>query len=149
MTVLSDKEIMNALKTKKIHIAPFSTENLTSAGYDFSAGSSIELRPKEQKLISTSEFIGLDAQTLATIHVKSSLAREGISGSFAVIDPGFRGRLTLSLCNLGTSIVRINQNEPIVQIIFHSTGEPCAHPYRGRYQDSRGVVGSRRTKTAC
>jgi len=33
------------------------------------------------------------------LHIRSSLAREGIFASLALVDPGFRGQLTISLFN--------------------------------------------------
>lgn len=144
MAVLSDREILAALSKGMLSIVPFSKERLTPAGYDCASYSTIDLHPKDHKLILTSESIELSAQILATIHLKSSIAREGIMGSFAIIDPGFRGRLTLSLYNAGTTAVHIDKNEPIAHIVFHRTGEPSDHPYEGKYQNSYKIIQSRR-----
>ena len=148
LTVLSDKEIIVALGKGILRIVPFSNEKLAPAGYDFGSYSTIDLHPKDHKLILTSEFVELSAQILATIHLKSSLAREGVTGSFAIVDPGYRGRLTLSLYNAGKTVVHIEKNEPIVQIVFHRTGEPSNHPYRGKYQNSYKITQSRRRAQA-
>jgi dCTP deaminase len=144
MTILVDKEILHLVESKRIIIAPFLKQNLTTAGYDFSSGISCDLNPKQQKLIVTAERLEIPANILGTIHLKSSLCREGLIGSFAVIDPGFRGNLTLLLFNSGDSSIRINKNEPIAQIIFHKTEGTSSKPYNGRYQDSVGLVESRR-----
>lgn len=143
--MLSDREILEALSKGMLSIVPFSKERLTPAGYDFASYSTIDLYPKVQKLILTSESIELSAHILATIHLRSSLAREGVIGSFAIIDPGFRGRLTLSLYNAGTTVVHIGKYEPIVQVTFHKTGEPSFHPYKGKYQNSHKIIPSRRS----
>jgi dCTP deaminase len=144
MTVLSDNEILSLINERSIIIEPFLKDRLTSAGYDFSSGTAFDLQPKQQKLVATAERIGLPADILGTIHLRSSLCREGLIGSFAVIDPGFRGKLTLSLFNSGESTVHIEKNEPFVQVVFHKTGKPSISPYHGRYQDSLGLVKSRR-----
>ena len=144
MTILSDTEILAALNNGMLNIVPFSKESLNPAGYDFVSYSNIDLHPKDHRLILTSESIELSAQILATIHLKSSLAREGVIGSFAIIDPGFRGRLTLSLYNAGTTTVHIEKNEPIAHIVFHRTGEPSSRPYEGKYQNSYKIIQSRR-----
>jgi dCTP deaminase len=146
LTVLSDREILAALSKGMLRIAPFSKERLSPGGYDFGSDSVIDLSPKNHKLILTSESIELSAQILATIHLKSSLAREGVIGSFAIIDPGFKGRLTLLLYNAGTTTVHIEKNEPIVQIVFNRTGEPSDHPYTGKYQNSYKIIQSRRRR---
>jgi dCTP deaminase len=142
--VLSDKEILVALEKRMLNIIPFSKERLTSAGYDFASLSATDLRLGSHKLISTLESIELSAQILATIHLKSSFAREGVIGSFAIIDPGYKGKLTLSVYNAGTSVIHIKENEPIVQVVFHRTGEPSTQPYNGKYQNSQEIIYSKR-----
>jgi dCTP deaminase len=144
MTVLVDIEILRLVERKRIIIEPFNKQNLTTAGYDFSSGILCDLISKQQKLIVTAERLEIPANILGTIHLKSSLCREGLIGSFAVIDPGFRGNLTLLLFNSGDSTIHINKNEPIAQIIFHKTKGISGKPYNGRYQDSVGLVESRR-----
>jgi len=144
MTVLSDNEILFLINQGNIIIEPFLKDRLTSAGYDFASGIAFDLHPKQQKLVATAEHIGLPANVSGTIHLKSSLCREGLIGSFAVIDPGFRGKLTLSLFNSSESTVHIEKNEPFVQVVFHKTGKPSTNPYQGKYQDSAGLVKSKR-----
>ena len=146
MTALSDNEILSLINKKTIIIKPFSRDRLTPAGYDFSSGAFFDLDPKQQKLVATAEYIELPEDIVGTIHLKSSLCREGVIGSFAVIDPGFSGNLTLSLFNSDEKLIHIDKNEPLVQIIFHKTGEPSINPYRGKYQDSSGLVKSKRKK---
>lgn len=145
MTILSDNEILKEHRDGLIKIQPFFESRLTPAGYDFACNSNIELEPGNHKLISTSETIMLSAQILATIHLKSSLTREGIIGSFAIIDPGFKGNLTLSIFNAGKETVRFKKDEPIVHIIFHRTGTPSSNPYKGKYQNSQGIEKSKRS----
>ncbi len=142
--MLSDKEILVALQKRTLSIIPFCKERLTPAGYDFASFSAIDLNPRSHKLIATLESVELSVQILATIHLKSSFAREGVIGSFAVIDPGYKGKLTLSLYNTGTSVIHIKENEPIVQIVFHRTGEPSSQPYNGKYQNTQGISYSKR-----
>jgi len=130
-----------------LKISPFSSERLNPAGYDLSSSSRFALNPKEWKLVSTLESVELSSSIVATIHLKSTLAREGLLGSFAIIDPGFRGQLTLSIYNSGNRIVKVDRNEPIVQVIFHLMEIQPDTPYDGRYQDSSGVVESKRNQS--
>jgi len=144
MTVLSDRQIIEALKSGTLKINPFSVENLNPAGYDFCSSSEFVVNPKEWKLISTLETVELSSSLIATIHLKSSFVREGIVGSFAIIDPGFRGQLTLSIFNAGSNIIKINKNESIVQVVFHLMETKSAILYHGKYQDSSGITESKR-----
>jgi dCTP deaminase len=146
MTILSDNEILKDLKDGLLGIHPFIEGRLTPAGYDFACNSNTEVAPGSHKLISTSETIMLSAQILATIHMKSSLAREGMIGSFAIVDPGFKGNLTLSIFNAGAETVHLRKDEPIVHIIFYRTGTPSSNPYKGKYQNSQGIEKSKRTQ---
>jgi len=82
----------------------------------------------------------------AYLHIRSSLAREGVIGSFAVVDPGFRGQLTLNLHNVSEKEVTLREGERIVQIVFHNLGSAARKGYSGSYQNSEGVVSSRRNK---
>lgn len=144
MTVLSDQQIIEALKSGTLKIDPFSVEKLNPAGYDFSSSSRFVLNPREWKLISTLETVELSSSLIATIHLKSSFAREGIVGSFAIIDPGFRGQLTLSVYNVGRNIIEISKSESIVQVVFYLMGTKSDIPYHGKYQESSGSVESKR-----
>lgn len=144
MTALSDNEILEATKTGLLSIKPFSKERLTPAGYDFACNKDASINPQKYELISTYEVVQLSAQILATIHLKSSFAREGIIGSFAIVDPGFNGNLTLSLFNSGNETIHLIEKEPIVHIVFYRTGTPSSNPYKGKYQNSKDIVKSRR-----
>ena len=144
MTAMSDNEIISELKFCNLKIDPFIEARLTPAGYDFAVELPVEIPPQKHRLVSTTENITLGHQILATIHLKSSLAREGLVGSFAIIDPGFNGNLTLSLFNASDKVISLKRNEPIVHITFYRTGTPANNPYKGKYQNSRGVERSKR-----
>jgi len=142
--VLSDKEILEHLRKGEIKIAPFEALCLNPAGYDLRSHNKVVMKPEQHVLIATLEKVELGLRIVAFLHIRSSLAREGISGSFAVVDPGFRGQLTLNIQNTGKHEVTIHEREPIVQIVFHKLGKPVEKGYAGSYQDSRGIVPSRR-----
>ena len=54
-----------------------------------------------------------------------------------MIEPGWRGYLTLELTNHGEREIRVAGGTPIAQIIFHLLDAPAEHPYAGKYQDQR------------
>ena len=146
MTVLSDKEILDYLKKGEIRISPLEASCLNPAGYDLRSSSEVIIKPKQYELTATLERVEVGLKTMASLHIRSSLAREGVIGSFAVVDPGFRGQLTLNLHNDGEKAITIRKGEPIVQIVFHRLGSPARKGYGGIYQNSRGVVPSQRHK---
>ena len=145
MTVLSDTEILECLKTGEIKLEPNDLSAcLNPAGYDLRCSKTVTIKPKQYALVATLETVELGLNVVAFMHIRSSLAREGLIGSFAVVDPGFRGQLTLHLHNVSEKDVTLNEKERIVQIVFHSLGSSAKKGYSGSYQDSKGVVTSRR-----
>ena len=142
---LSDNEIIGAIKTGQFHIVPRNPK-LNPAGIDLRADRSLVLRPGQQKLVATIERVELSENFLGILHIRSSLAREGIVASLALVDPGFRGQLTVSLHNAGDRLVSLRKGERFVQLSLLRLGMPARHSYVGKYQNSRGVVKSRRRK---
>ena len=143
--MLSDAEILESLKTGEIKLEPNDLSTcLNPAGYDLRCSRTLILKPKKYELVATLETIELGLNVAAFIHIRSSLAREGIIGSFAVVDPGFRGQLTLNLHNVSEKEITLKEGERIVQIVFHSLGNSAKKGYNGSYQNSRGVVPSKR-----
>ena len=142
---LSDNEIIGAIKTGQFHIVPRNPK-LNPAGIDLRADRSLVLRPGQQKLVATIERVELSENFLGILHIRSSLAREGIVASLALVDPGFRGQLTVSLHNAGDRLVSLRKGERFIQLSLLRLGMPARHSYVGKYQNSRGVVETRRRK---
>ena len=144
--MLSDTEILKHLGNGEVKLEPFETSCLNPAGYDLRCSKKVILKPKHYELVATLETIELGLNVTAYLHIRSSLAREGVIGSFAVVDPGFRGQLTLNLHNVSEKEVTLREGERIVQIVFHSLGSAARKGYNGSYQNSKGIVSSRRNK---
>ena len=145
--MLSDKEILQHLETGEIGLEPSDIAAcLNPAGYDLRVSKTVVLKPKHYVLVATLETVELGVNVAAFLHIRSSLAREGVIGSFAVVDPGFCGQLTLNLHNVGNKEVILTEGERIVQIVFHKLGTAAQKGYNGSYQNSKGVVSSRRNK---
>ena len=146
MTILSNKEILKHIRNGEVNIVPFELCCLNPAGYDLRSANELTIKPKQYKLAATLETIELGLKLTAFLHIRSSLAREGVIGSFAAVDPGFRGQLTLNLHNDGQNVVTIRKGEPIVQIVFHKLGNTATKGYSGAYQNSKGIVKSKRSQ---
>ena len=145
--MLSDTEILQHLETGEIGLEPSDISAcLNPAGYDLRCSKTVVLKPKHHELVATLETVELGVSVTAFLHIRSSLAREGVIGSFAVVDPGFRGQLTLNLHNVSDKEVTLREGERIVQIVFHKLGNTAQKGYNGSYQNSKGVVSSRRNK---
>lgn len=144
MGTLSDRDIAAAVKSGSLRIDPFSKASLSPAGYDLRAGEAYSIRRGETVLVHTMERVGLPADLRGSLFIRSSFAREGVVGSFALVDPGFRGQLTLAMINMGGGDVMIGKGERVAQLVMDRLETPAERPYQGRYQDSQGSVGSKR-----
>src|SRR5437016_12906023 len=74
---LSDSEIIGVIKTGQFHIVPRNPK-LNPAGIDLRVDRSLVLRPGQQVLVATLERLELSEKFLGILHIRSSLAREGI-----------------------------------------------------------------------
>jgi len=142
---LSDTEITSAIKTGQIKIRP-RIAKLNPAGVDLRIDRELELNPGKQRLAATLERVELSENFLGILHIRSSLAREGIIASLALVDPGFQGQLTVSLHNAGDRPVRLTRGERFIQLSMLRLGTPATQTYTGKYQNSTGIVKSRRRK---
>ncbi len=86
-------------------------------------------------LLSSLERLRIPNNVLATVHDKSTLARQGIALQNTVLEPGWEGYITLELSNHGPSAVRIRVGQPIAQVVFQFLDFPTDNPYQGKYQD--------------
>ena len=144
MTVLSDVEIEKRIKDMSLVLSPFDPSSLNGAGYDLHLAMETAIPAGKNQLAATMERVELPDDLTGTLHIRSSLARAGILASLALVDPGFRGQLTISLYNAGTETFRMSKGDKFVQMVLHTLGTKTDRPYRGRYQDSQGIVESRR-----
>ncbi|MCD6373430.1 MAG: dCTP deaminase [Thermococcus sp.] len=146
---------------KEILIEPFNEKSLQPAGYDLRVGdeayvqgriidvkkeSRVLIPPKTYALVLTLERVKLPDDVMGDMKLRSSLAREGLIGSFAWVDPGWDGNLTLSLYNASDEPVELEHGERFVQIAFIRLESPAKNPYRGSYQGSRRIALSKRRK---
>ena len=141
--ILSDIEIEQRIKDGSLVIAPFDSNSLNGAGYDLRLIERIAIQPRQHILAGTLERVELGEDLVGTLHIRSSLARSGVIASLALVDPGFRGQLTILLYNAGEKAFAMNQNDKFLQIVIHQLSIKTHRPYHGRYQDSQGIVDSR------
>jgi dCTP deaminase len=128
-------------------IDPYDKETIISRVHEKTADS-IVLDPGRFMLAETLEVIGLPDNIVASIEGKSSIARLGVelhqTGGW--IDAGFRGSITLEMCNVNQRPVRMHAGMPVGQLVFYTT-ERASHPYNlkkdAKYMDQRQATLSR------
>lgn len=143
LPVLSDTEIEKRIKEKSLVLIPFEAASLNGAGYDLRLAADTTIPPGRNQLVAALERVELSDDLVGTLHIRSSLARAGIIASLALVDPGFRGQLTISLYNTGTEPFRMGKGSKFVQMVLHTLSAKAQRSYRGKYQDSQGVVETR------
>jgi dCTP deaminase len=128
-------------------IDPYNQKTVTS-GVDEVHAESFVLQPGQFVLAETLECIRLPDNIVATIEGKSSIARLGVTlhQTGGWIDAGFRGTITLEMCNVNTRPVKVHAGMPIGQLVFYTT-ERAEFPYfkkaDAKYLDQRQATLSR------
>lgn len=106
---------------------------LSEAGYDIRIKQRIYLSRKLRFTIASAieEFI-MPRDLVGIVHDKSTWARQGLSVFNTVIEPGWKGFLTLELVYHGNEEIVIPAGAGIAQVVFHKTTRDAA--YSGKYQ---------------
>src|SRR5262245_34798109 len=89
------------------------------------------LQPGEFALAITEEILELDDDVLGRLEGRSSLGRIGIivHGTAGLFDPGWRGKATLELSNLGRMPVALYPGMRICSFTFEQLTTPSSVPY--------------------
>lgn len=113
------------------------TFGLSPAGYDVRLAKNLVLYPGDFVLASTLEHFNMPNDVLGVVHDKSTWARVGLALQNTVIEPGWRGYLTLEISHhkFEHEKIVLFSGTPIAQIIFHRLEEETVQPYQGKYQD--------------
>ncbi|WP_336021759.1 dCTP deaminase [Halobellus salinisoli] len=112
-------------------------------------GEEFILHPGDFVLGTTKERVEIPDDLLATVEGRSSLGRLAvvIHATAGIVDPGYKGQITLELSNLGTAPVALTPGMRVSQLVFTELTQPAARPYgveRGsKYQNQKGPQASR------
>lgn len=131
------------------------TYGLSEAGYDIRIAQTIKFFPKGAGgfriehdettdigvhhpfsgrfvIASAMEEFDMPTNLVGIVHDKSTWARRGLSVFNTVIEPGWKGFLTLELVYHGHEELTILAGAGIAQVVFHTTSNEAK--YDGRYQ---------------
>ena len=126
--------IVNPMITSKtIHRQTGMSYGLSLAGYDIRLAEDLWLGPQAFKLGSTVELFTMPNDILGRVCDKSTLARMGVQVFNTVIEPGWRGYLTLEIKNQRWMPRRLYAGQPIAQVLFERLSSPTPG-YEGKYQ---------------
>ena len=86
-------------------------------------------------LASSVEEFDMPDNLVGVVHDKSTNVREGVQVFNTVIEPGWKGFLTLEIAFHGNKPITLEAGTPIAQVIFHEVLEPAR--YSGKYQNQK------------
>ncbi|MCD2198566.1 MULTISPECIES: dCTP deaminase [unclassified Halobacterium] len=124
-------------------VEDYVTETVVEDGDEFI------LHPGDFVLGTTKERVEVPPDLVAQVEGRSSLGRLAVvvHATAGFIDPGFEGKVTLELSNLGKVPVALTPDMRISQLVFTKLSSPAERPYgeeRGsKYQDQDGPQASR------
>jgi dCTP deaminase len=85
----------------------------------------ILVHPRQLTLVPTLEWVEIPEDLIGQVTARSSWAREGLNIATAnLINPGYRGIITLELANLGQIPIEVYPGMSIAQISFHTVQKP-------------------------
>lgn len=110
------------------------------------------LYPGDFILGETLEHVEIPPHFAAKVDGRSSMGRLGlmVHVTAGYIDPGFKGKITLELHNVGSRPIKLVAGERVCQLVLHEMRTPAARPYgerqESKYQNQDGVTPSRQEK---
>lgn len=116
---------------------------LSGAGYDIRIKDDTVLHPRDFGLRETVEIFYMPDDVLGFVKDKSTWARQGLSVFNTIIEPGWKGVLTIELKNMGNTVLFMRAGDPIAQVIFCRLDDTTEQPYSGKYQNAQGLQSAR------
>ena len=127
--------------------------DLTTARHIGTRG--LSLYPGDFVLATTAEHFEIPPDLCAFLHGRSTLGRLGLMChvTAGLVDPGYRGQVTLEISNVGPLTVRLHPGDAIGQVTFEQLDAPASRPYghpalSSRYQDQVGPTAPRAVPAA-
>lgn len=107
------------------------------------------IHPGEFALATTFEKVKLPDDLVARVEGRSSMGRLGITMHVTAgyIDPGFCGKITLEISNIGKMPVALYPGQRVCQIVFETMTSPAEKPYGHPDRDSK-YMGQTRPETS-
>ena len=161
MAVLSNRSIVNFQESGSLKIVPFYPASLQPASYDmrlhwkllvsptrYERGRVVDLREEPNNTfavhpgrfiaILTEETITLSLGLAGRFGLRSEFTRQGLVAFPGIqIDPGFMGRLAISLFNAGPEPILMVLGRQMFTVEFHTLETPADEAYSGDFQNQQ------------
>lgn len=116
MGVLCDTEIRKLMRDK--HMKNCNTDNILSIGYDLRPRSyyntnrdhyeSVKLHPGDSIFVGCTEFVEMPEDVIASIQLRNSRIRQGLSLEAPVYQPGHSTQLYYRFTNISKSVIELS-----------------------------------------
>jgi deoxycytidine triphosphate deaminase len=110
--------------------------------YNENEKQSLVIKPKDYYLMTTIEEVKIGKDLFARIYPRSTLFRSGLLLLTGKVSPGYYGRLTFGITNLGPARFEIELGARIAYIVFY-TLKGKANLSRGQWRGGRVVTEGR------
>lgn len=132
-----DMRLGNEFKVFKVirkpYIDPKDPEDVSSymESTIVNPGEAFIIHPNEFALATTNEYVKVPDNLVARVEGRSSMGRLGVTMHVTAgfIDPGFEGKITLEISNIGAMPVALYPGQRVCQIVFETMTTPSEIPY--------------------
>jgi len=127
--------------TRNLFIDPKDSEIIDSymESVHIGDGEAFIIHPNEFTLATTLETVKVPDDLVARVEGRSSMGRLGLTMHVTAgfIDPGFEGKITLEISNLGKMPVALYPGQRVCQIVFETMTSRAEKPYGHPDRDSK------------
>ena len=94
-------------------------------------GEAFIIHPNEFALATTQEYVKVPDDLVARVEGRSSMGRLGVTMHVTAgyVDPGFEGRITLEISNIGAMPVALYPGQRVCHLVFETMTTPAELPY--------------------
>ena len=94
-------------------------------------GEAFIIHPNEFALATTQVYVKVPDDLVARVEGRSSMGRLGVTMHVTAgyVDPGFEGRITLEISNIGAMPVALYPGQRVCQLVFETMTTPAELPY--------------------
>lgn len=112
-------------------------------------GEAFIIHPNEFALATTYEYVKVPDDLVARVEGRSSMGRLGVTMHVTAgfIDPGFEGKITLEISNIGAMPVALYPGQRVCQIVFETMTSPAEKPYGHPDRNSK-YMGQKRPESS-
>ena len=133
---LSDTKIQELIDSKVLLNADAS--NIGQVTYDLRTE---ELGPGDSTFVSCVECVALPNDLTASVLLRNSRIRQGLSLDAPLYFPGHGTRLFYRVTNVSGSTITLDKSKGIAQVAFQHVDGMVAHPYHGAFSDELNFNG--------